>query len=192
MKNQTRFKNPIVVMALVGILLLSAGWVNEQYWKVQTLEVGGTSTLTGAVTAPGGITGPTTGNVVGDVTGNLTGDSAGTHTGAVNATTITASSTVSTTGVLTALGGVVVGSGGTAYTKILLGNGTIANGDTFTSVTMSGVDSTWYPNVEIVNHTTNGVSKESSKPDTDRVEVVLTGDPGASGATIRIVAYKPQ
>lgn len=188
MKNQACFKNPIVVMALIGIALLSAGWVHEQYWRVQDLDVLGSSTFTGAVSAPGGITGP----IVGNVTGNLTGDSTGTHTGAVNATTITASSTVSTTGVLTALGGVVVGSGGTAFTKILLGNGTIASGNTYTSVTMSGVDSTWYPNVEIVNHTTNGVSKESSKPDTDRVEVVLTGDPGASGATIRIVAYKPQ
>lgn len=39
-----------------------------------TLTVDGASTLTGAVTAPAGVTGAITGNVTGDVTGDLTGN----------------------------------------------------------------------------------------------------------------------
>src|SRR5690606_25483010 len=37
-------------------------------------------TVTGTITASGGVTGDLTGNVTGDVTGNLTGNSTGTHT----------------------------------------------------------------------------------------------------------------
>ena len=57
-----------------------------------TLTVDGASTLTGAVTATGGVTG----DVTGDVTGTLTG--------AVVATTITASSTLAVTGASTLTG----------------------------------------------------------------------------------------
>ena len=39
-----------------------------------TLNVAGTSTLTGAVSAPAGVTGNLSGNVTGNVTGNLTGN----------------------------------------------------------------------------------------------------------------------
>ena len=48
-----------------------------------TLDVTGATTLTGAVTATGGVTGDLTGDVTGDVTGNVTGDVTGDLTGDV-------------------------------------------------------------------------------------------------------------
>jgi hypothetical protein len=71
------------------------------------LTVNGTSTLTGAVTAPAGVTGNVTGNLTGNVTGNVSGTSS-------NVT-----------------GTVAVANGGTGATSIaannvILGNGTSA------------------------------------------------------------------
>jgi len=71
------------------------------------LSVTGTSTLTGAVSAPAGITGNLTGNVTGNLTGNVTGNTSGT---AANVTGVVAVANGGTgvsslgTGVVTFLG----------------------------------------------------------------------------------------
>lgn len=75
------------------------------------LTVDGTSTLTGAVTAPAGVTGNLSGNVTGNVIGNVTGNVSGTS--------------------LNVTGTVAVANGGTGATSIaannvILGNGTSA------------------------------------------------------------------
>jgi hypothetical protein len=48
------------------------------------LVVNGTSTLTGAVSAPAGVTGSLTGNVTGNLTGNVTGNLTGNASGAAS------------------------------------------------------------------------------------------------------------
>lgn len=63
---KTTFSGPVVsTNGFVGAF--TGGTTNLEL--TGTLEVDGTSTLTGAVAAPGGVTG----DVTGDVTGNVTG-----------------------------------------------------------------------------------------------------------------------
>lgn len=59
-----------------------------------TLSVDGASTLTGAVTAPAGITGDVTGNVTGNATGALNGVLGGVTPAAATVTTLTSSGAV--------------------------------------------------------------------------------------------------
>lgn len=85
----------------------------------------------------------------------------------------------------------VGGASASAITGILVGTGTIANGSSATTITLTGCSSSYYPFTSIANHTTNGVGIESALAQTNGVQVILTGDPGASNATIRILAVKP-
>lgn len=133
--------------------LIGDSRVNNAYVQ-ETLNVTGTSVLTGAVTAPAGVTGAITGNVTGNVTGNLTGNvtgnitgnSTGTHTGAVAATTLSASSTVSGAGVTAlfasppAVGGTVAAAG--SFTT-LAASSTL--GVTGVTTTTGGIASTVSP-----------------------------------------------
>ena len=71
---KTTFSGPVVsTNGFVGAF--TGGTTNLELSG--TLEVDGTSTLTGAVTAPGGVTGNVTGNLTGDVTGDVTGNVTG-------------------------------------------------------------------------------------------------------------------
>ena len=63
-----------------------------------TLAVAGASTLTGAVTAPAGVTGNITGNVTGNVVGNVTGNVTGNITGNVTSTGANTMASLTTTG----------------------------------------------------------------------------------------------
>lgn len=56
---------------------------DDSFIVAANLTASGTSTLTGAVSAPGGVTGALTGNVTGNVTGDLTGNVTGDLTGNV-------------------------------------------------------------------------------------------------------------
>lgn len=121
---------------------MQAGTDGDTFTVGGNLSVSGTSVLTGAVTASGGVSG----NLTGNVTGNLTGASTGAHNGTVGATTpttvvgttITANSgfvgnlTGNVTGNASGLSATLaVASGGTGSTSltannVLLGNGTSA------------------------------------------------------------------
>ena len=63
-----------------------------------TLAVAGASTLTGAVSAPAGVTGNITGNVTGNVVGNVTGNVTGNITGNVTSTGANTMASLTTTG----------------------------------------------------------------------------------------------
>ena len=63
-----------------------------------TLAVTGASTLTGAVSAPAGVTGNITGNVTGNVVGNVTGNVTGNITGNVTSTGANTMASLTTTG----------------------------------------------------------------------------------------------
>lgn len=65
-----------------GLTTRIAGYTNEDFLVYGALSVTGASTLTGAVSAPAGVTGNLSGAVTGNVTGNLTGSVTG-GTGAV-------------------------------------------------------------------------------------------------------------
>lgn len=63
-----------------------------------TLAVTGASTLTGAVSAPAGVTGNVAGNVTGNVVGNVTGNVTGNITGNVTSTGANTMASLTTTG----------------------------------------------------------------------------------------------
>jgi hypothetical protein len=96
---------------------MQAGTDSDNFSVGGNLSVTGTSTLTGAVTAPAGVTGNVTGNITGNVTGNVTGSLTGNVTGNVSGTAL------NVTGV------VAVANGGTGLAtltanNVMLGNGT--------------------------------------------------------------------
>lgn len=115
------------------------------------LTVNGTTTLTGAVTAPAGVTGNLTGNVTGNLTGNVTGNTSGTAanvTGTVSVanggtglTTLTANNVMLGNGTSTpafvapSTSGNVLTSNGTTWTSAALPNQGIGVGQSWQQVT---------------------------------------------------------
>lgn len=89
--NTTAAGTGVAVPAGKAVLIRSTGtdiveqlnYVVGHFGVGGNLSVTGTSTLTGAVSAPAGMTGNVTGNLVGNVTGNVTGNLLGNVTGNV-------------------------------------------------------------------------------------------------------------
>lgn len=89
--NTTAAGTGVAVPAGKAVLVRSTGtdiveqlnYVVGHFGVGGNLSVTGTSTLTGAVSAPAGMTGNVTGNLVGNVTGNVTGNLVGNVTGNV-------------------------------------------------------------------------------------------------------------
>ena len=111
--------NNAIREVLAQIKDMQAGTDSDNFSVGGNLSVTGTSTLTGAVTAPAGVTGNVTGNITGNVTGNVTGSLTGNVTGNVSGTAL------NVTGVVAVANG---GTGASSLTanRVLLGNGTSA------------------------------------------------------------------
>jgi len=111
-----------------------------------TLEVTGASTLTGAVTATGGVTGALTGNVTGNVTGNLAGDVTGDVTGGVTGNVtgnLTGNVTGDITGNVTATS--VLADGVTATTQAFSDSSTKVATTAFVEASVpTGAMAMWY------------------------------------------------
>jgi hypothetical protein len=91
-------------------------------------------------------------------------------------------------GTLTTSGTLAVGQG-TAIAKVLWGTGTLANGQTSGTISLSGFDSTWKVGVECTTAYSNAVYKKYSVKKTGRVDVVYSGDPGTT-LTLNAWAWK--
>jgi hypothetical protein len=121
------------------------------------LTVNGTSTLTGAVTAPAGLTANLTGNVTGDVTGNVSGTAANVTgtvavaNGGTGLATLTANNVILGNGtsspsfVAPSTSGNVLTSNGTTWTSVAPAGG-IGIGQTWQNVTGSRSGGSTYTN----------------------------------------------
>jgi len=143
-----------------------------------TLDVTGASTLTGAVTATGGVTGDLTGDVTGNVTGDVTGNVTGNLTGDV-----TGNVSGNVTGDLT---GDVYASNGTSK---VLESGTDGTDATFTGDVTGDVTGNISGNLT-GNVTSTGANTMGSLTTTGNVgvggDVTVTGDLTVQGTTTTV------
>jgi predicted RecA/RadA family phage recombinase len=173
-----------------------------------TLGITGATTFTGAVAANGGITVDTSAFTVADTSGNTGIAGTLTVTGAtalngglsMDSTAFTVADTsgntsiggtLGVTGASTLTGGVTVGSGGTSLAKILLGTVTVENTKTSATLALTGVTAGSRVFAMATENASNAVYVKCAIPSTNSVQVIMSGDPGASNCDVSVLVIVP-
>jgi hypothetical protein len=99
--------------------------------------------------------------------------------------------TLGATGLSTLSGGVKVGASGQQILDVRRFTGTVNSGGATVQITATGVTSAWaVMGANIRENCTNDVAIASVVPGADVIDVILTGDPGASNADLEVLVAK--
>lgn len=87
------------------------------------------------------------------------------------------------------VGGLYVGLSGIKINTVKTGTGTVKNGATTGTATISGIDSTYNVITEITKTYSGSVYKKAAVAETGAVDLIMSGDPGTT-VTFSVLAWK--